>query len=66
MYVLIGIIVVCIGIVMLVSPKIFFEITESWKNSADAEPSGLYIVSTRIGGCTFIIVGLASIIVSFL
>lgn len=64
MYILIGIIFIIIGIVMLISPKTIFQITESWKNISDNEPSALYNVSTRVGEVAFLIVGIASIIVS--
>ena len=64
MYILIGIIFIIIGIVMLISPKTIFQITESWKSISDIEPSALYNVSTRVGGVAFLIVGIASIIVS--
>ena len=64
MYILIGIIFIIIGIVMLMSPKTIFQITESWKSISDDEPSALYNVSTRVGGVAFLIVGIASIIVS--
>ena len=64
MYILIGIIFIIIGIVMLISPKTIFQITESWKSISDNEPLALYNVSTRVGGVAFLIVGIASIIVS--
>ena len=68
MYILMGIILFCVGLVMLISPKTFFEITESWKSGSNdvREPSGLYIVSTRIGGVAFSVVGLACIFILFL
>ena len=56
MYILIGIIFIIIGIVMLISPKTIFQITESWKSISDDEPSALYNVSTRVGGIAFLIV----------
>ena len=50
MYILIGIIFIIIGIVMLISPKTIFQITESWKSISDNEPSALYNLSGLITG----------------
>lgn len=58
MYILISIIFICIGIIMLINPEIIFRITESWKNDSYTEPSKIYIISTRFGGCMFLIIGL--------
>ncbi len=63
MYIFLGIILVIVGVVMLISPKTFYQITENWKNNSEIEPSKLYIISTRFGGCAFLIVGLAGIII---
>lgn len=65
MYVLIGILFIIIGLAMLIKPQFIFKITESWKNYGNDEPSRLYIISTRFGGCFFLIIGIASIIVFF-
>ncbi len=66
MYILIGFIFNIVGIVMLISPKTIFQIIESWKGSSNNEPSALYSASTRVGGLAFLIIGIASIIVSLL
>lgn len=63
---LIGIIFICIGLAMQISPKTFFEITEGWKSNNVREPSGLYITGTRIGGAIFLALGLACILIMFL
>ncbi len=66
MYIFLGIIFVIIGLIMLISPKTFYQITENWKdNNKSNEPSKSYIISTKFGGCAFLIVGLASIIICF-
>lgn len=49
MYIFLGIILVIVGLVMLISPKTFYQITENWKNNSEIEPSKLYIISTRFG-----------------
>lgn len=62
MYILISIIFICIGIIMLINPEIIFRITESWKNDSYTEPSKIYIISTRFGGCMFLIIGLLGLL----
>lgn len=66
MYILMAIIFIIVGIVMLVSPKTIFQITESWKGTGGNEPSALYSASTRVGGCILLIVGIACLVASFL
>lgn len=65
MYLLLGVIFLVCGGIMLIKPRVFYEITESWKNNAEGEPSGLYLLSTRVGGGFFLAVGIAGIIVFF-
>lgn len=65
MYLLIGVILFILGIIMIISPKLFFTISESWKNDSGTEPSGLFIISTRFGGVLFTIVGIAGVIIQF-
>lgn len=60
-----GIFLLVMGIVMMVSPVTFYNLTESWKNSSLDEPSGLYKFSTRFGGVAFTIAGIAGIVVFF-
>ncbi|WP_338109695.1 DUF6199 family natural product biosynthesis protein [Pseudoflavonifractor phocaeensis] len=50
------------GLLMVISPSIFFQITESWKSDNANEPSKLFKISTRVGGCFFIIIGIACLI----
>ena len=62
MYILAGIIFLVIGLLMVVSPSIFFQITESWKSDKANEPSELFKISTGVGGCFFIIIRIACLI----
>jgi hypothetical protein len=48
---------------MLYKPPLIWIITESWKSNDATEPSDLYILSTRIGGIMFTLVGLGGIFV---
>lgn len=66
MYLILGIVLLALGLLMVLRPQVFFELTESWKSSSAGEPSKLYLFSTRFGGVLFIAVGIASIVVNFL
>lgn len=58
-------ILVCLfGIVMMISPTSIWKMTESWKSNDATEPSGLYLLSTRIGGVCFCLAGFGGIVVS--
>lgn len=63
MYIVLGIVIAILGAVMLVKPEAVYTITESWKSSTSGEPSDFYLLSTRIGGGFFLVVGLAGAIV---
>lgn len=55
-----------IGLIMLIKPEMWWEITESWKSSDATEPSDFYTKITRVGGCFFTMCGIAGIIAFFL
>ncbi len=63
---LLGIILFLIGLLMLIKPKIVWQITEEWKSYDATEPSDFYIKSTRFGGVMFLLVGVGSLIAFFL
>ncbi|PNT90255.1 DUF6199 family natural product biosynthesis protein [Clostridium thermosuccinogenes] len=63
---LIGIILFIVGLLMLIKPKIVWQITEQWKSYSAEEPSNFYIKSIRFGGVMFILAGIGSIIAFFL
>ena len=65
MYLVIGLVFILSGIMLLVKPRLFFDITESWKHVSSSEPTNLYIFSTRFGGVIISIIGVACIIVFF-
>ena len=62
MYYILSIILIAVGITMLIRPKIFFELTESWKSSISSGPSKLYLFSTRFGGVMCILAGVGELI----
>lgn len=53
------------GLIMLISPRTVYQITESWKNNRDGEPSDLYRVTTRIEGGILLIVGIVLLVMRF-
>lgn len=61
MYILVAIIFVIVGVFMTVLPRKVYNITQSWKNNSEAEPSKAYIVTTRLAGVAFFILAIVSI-----
>lgn len=66
MYLIIGIVLLICGGTMILNPRLFYNLTEGWKNDRTGEPSDLYCFSTRLGGVIIAVVGLVSIIAYFL
>jgi hypothetical protein len=56
------VILVFLGLVMLFKPPIIWTITESWKSNDAAEPSDLYLISTRFGGIIVTLAGLGGVL----
>jgi len=48
-YLLGGILLVLTGLVMLLRPELFYELTEAWKHTSGG-PSNRYLSSIRFGG----------------
>lgn len=65
MNLLFGIVLILVGLLLLLSPQTWFDLTESWKHSSAAEPSKLWILSTRFGGVMCILVGILGIFAFF-
>ncbi len=63
---ILGVIFVACGLLMLIDPKVFYEITEEWKTGGTGEPSDFYLIETRIGGTIITILGFAGIIFTFI
>lgn len=66
MMLLTAIILLTVGLLMLLKPKIVWKVLEEWKSYSAEEPSRFYIKSTRFGGIMFILAGAASLIVFFI
>ena len=62
MELIIGIFLVIIGGIMLIKPKIMWRVSESWKIKTNAEPTELYMILVRIGGCILVIGGICAIL----
>jgi hypothetical protein len=61
-----GICFIIIGVLFIITPSFIWLITESWKSDEGTEPSRIYIWNKRFGGMILLIVGIGSVIVSFL
>ena len=55
MFLIIGILFLIFGAGMLLKPRLFYDLTEGWKNNATGEPSAFYIFSTRFGGAVVVL-----------
>lgn len=58
----VGIFLVIIGCVMLIKPTATWKIAESWKTKPNVQPTNLYIIIIRIGGCILVIGGIFAIL----
>ena len=63
MYILLSLLLVGLGIVMILKPKLFFDVTEGWKSHVNDEPSKLYLFSTRLGGVMCLLVGIMGLVI---
>jgi hypothetical protein len=59
--IILAILLTLFGILMFVRPSAIWLMTESWKSNDEAEPSDMYIWSTRFGGIMCFLAGLAGI-----
>ena len=64
-FLIIGILFLLVGAVLILKPKLLYDLTESWKNNASDDPSRLYLMSTRFGGVIILGIGIASMVVFF-
>jgi uncharacterized membrane protein HdeD (DUF308 family) len=61
-----AVILLIVGLLMLIKPKIVWQISEKWKSYSAEEPSNSYIESIRFGGIMFILAGIANLVVFFI
>lgn len=65
-YYLTGILFIVLGIFLFMKPDLMWKLTEQWKSYSADEPSSLYLLSTKIGGIAFGIVGIAVLVLPFI
>lgn len=63
MYILLSIMLIIVGAVMFLKPKLFFDLIESWKNSGSSDPSDFYCISTRFGGVLCLLTGIGGLVI---
>ena len=63
MYIFFFFFLVIVGAVMVLKPRLFFDITESWKNSVNGDPSALYLFNTRLGGIFCLLIGIGGFVI---
>ncbi len=63
MHLLLSLFVALIGLLELLAPNLWWELTESWKSNSSSEPSDFYLKITRISGVFFTVVGIGGFIV---
>ena len=66
LYLIAGVLLIAMGAVMLAKPRLVFELAERWKHDGGAEPSELWILSTRIGGVMCVLAGIGGVSVPFI
>jgi hypothetical protein len=59
--ILMGVFLIIMGVLMMIKPSLIWLITESWKSDDGAEPSNLYIRSTRFGGIMMTLAGVGAV-----
>ena len=65
MLLLMSLLILPFGVLALVFPEAYYELTEHWKSYALSEPSKLYKVLCRIGGGVMTLTGLAGVVLFF-
>lgn len=65
-YCLTGVCFITLGLFMFLKPDIIWKLTEQWKSYYADEPSDLYLISTKLGGAAFGILGIVVIVLPFI
>ena len=63
MYIALSIVVLLIGILIVLKPKIVYNLTQKWRSANNSEPSALYIFVIRFWGVLFVLLGIAALII---
>ena len=57
-----GIGFLALGLLLFLKPGLVWKLTEQWKSYRADEPSDLYLLSTKLGGILFALLGIALIV----
>lgn len=66
MYFILSLFLTGLGGWMLISPRTWYTLSESWKTRDDSEPSDRYEFNIRLRGALFALAGIAYIVISLL
>ena len=72
LYLLFAVVMMVMGVMMLVSPAKFYNLTEAKEHSEsheghdESKPSVLFVICARLGGFVLVLVGIACIFLCFL
>lgn len=57
-----AIMLITAGIILAVAPNLVYNVTQSWKNISNSEPSSIYKIMTRVQGIILVIIGVVLIV----
>ena len=61
-----GIFLLLAGVVMLLFPQVWFELSEWWKSDSEPEPSDAALIWTRVAGVIAIVGGVFLIVKNYI
>lgn len=62
MHYILSFFVIGIGLLMLLAPRAWYKVTQSWKSYSASEPSNRFAIATRIEGILFVAAGVVYVI----
>ena len=57
-----AIVLITAGIILAAAPNLVYNVTQSWKNSRNSEPSSIYKIMTRVQGIILVIIGVVLVV----
>lgn len=66
MHYILSFFVIGIGLLMLLAPRAWYKVTQSWKSYSASEPSNRFVIATRIEGILFVAAGVGYIVMHWL
>ncbi len=61
-----GIFFIITGISALLRPDVIWKLTKQWKSASASGPTGLYLLSIKLGGSISILIGVAAVTLPFI